>query len=461
MKFRTEKDSMGEMQVPAKAYYGVQSTRSINNFPISGIMIPPEQITALALLKLACAKANMELGKLKKKQGNAIVKACKEVINGSLREQFVIDIFQAGSGTSSNMNTNEVIANRAAEILGGKRGDRTLVHPNDHVNMGQSTNNVFPSSIRVASLPLAKSLIKSAKALQKTLLKKSRQFDKVIKSGRTHLQDAVPIRMGQVFGAFAYSIEKDIERLNSKLTFISELGVGGNAVGTGINTPPKFRSLIIKHLNKESGEKFKVTKNGIEATHSTNDLADLSSAVNTLALDVARICNDFRLMSSGPNTGLNEIDLPAVEPGSSIMPGKINPTMPEAVNMVCLKVFGNHQTISMAAFSAQLELNITMPVTGYSLVESLRILANGIDVLREKCIDGIKVNKKQCEWYAMQSPSIATFLNPAIGYDRASALAKKAIKEGKTIPEVVLEDKILTKEELANALHPKKLTSPA
>jgi len=460
MKMRTERDSMGTVEVPAKAYYGVTSTRSIHNFPISGLTVPSEQIAALALLKLACAKANMELKFLNRKTGDAIVKACREIINGGLRDQFPLDIFQAGSGTSSNMNINEVIGNRAVELLGGKRGERKLVHPNDHVNMGQSTNNVFPSSIRVAALPMVKSLVAQAKLLQKTLTKKSRQFDKVIKSGRTHLQDAVPIRMGQVFGAFARSIEKDAQRVESKIAHLSELGVGGNAVGTGINTHPNFRRLIVKHLNKETRQKFSVTKDGIEATHSTTDLADLSSAVQTLAVDVARICNDLRLMSSGPNTGLNEIDLPAVEPGSSIMPGKINPTIAEAINMVCLKVFGNHQTVTLAAFSAQLELNVTMPVTGYALLESLRILSNGIKVLDEKCVTGITINKKQCEWYAMQSPSIATFLNPVIGYDRAAAVVKQSLREKKTIPEVVLAEKLMSEKELAKILDPKKLTSP-
>ena len=461
MNFRVEKDSMGEVKVPADAYFGVQSTRSMNNFPISGFRLPPEQVEALVNIKAACAMANMELGILDAKKGNAIVRACREIAKGSLRDQFVVDIFQAGSGTSSNMNTNEVIANRAAEMLGGKRGDRGLVHPNDDVNMGQSTNNVFPTSIRVASIPLLKRLAAEAKGFHRILKKKEKEFDRVLKSGRTHLQDAVPVRMGQVFGAFARSIEKDIERLVSKIPYVSELGVGGNAVGTGINTDPKFRSLIIKHLNAETGEKFRVTKNGIEATHSTNDLADLSSAVNTLATDIHRICNDLRLMSSGPKTGLNEIVLPAVEPGSSIMPGKINPTIPEAINMVCLKVFGNHQTVSLSAASAQLELNVTMPVTGYALIESLKILASGIKVLGEKCVDGIKVNKEVCERYAMQSPSIATFLNPVIGYDRASAVVKKALKENKTIPEVVLEEKLLSKAELDRILDPKKLTAPS
>ncbi len=460
MKYRIEKDSMGLLEVPANAYYGVHTTRSLNNFQISGLKIPPQQIRALALLKLACAKANMEMGLLPQGKGNAIVKAAREIVAGSWHEQFPIDIFQSGSGTSSNMNVNEVIANRAAGLMGKQRGDRGAVHPNDHVNMGQSTNNIFPSSIRVAALPLLLALIAAAEGLRKTLEANGKKFDSYIKSGRTHLQDAVPIRMGQVFSAFAFSIGKDIGRLKSKIAHLSELGVGGNAVGTGINTPRAFRKLILKYLNRETGLTFRVTANGIEATHSTNDLADLSGAIQTLAVDTARICNDLRLMASGPLTGFNEIALPAVEPGSSIMPGKINPSICEAVNMACLKVFGNHQTITMAALSAQLELNVTMPVTGYALLESLTILAAALDTLDKKCVSGITVNVEQCRKYAMESPSLATFLNPIIGYDRAAAVVKKALKEKKTIPQVALEEKLLTEEQLAKVLAPERLTSP-
>ena len=457
---RIEKDSMGELAVPAGAYYGVHSARSLQNFQISPLRPQPEQIAALALLKLACAKANMELGFLSDRKGNAIVKAAREVAGGALHGEFPLDIFQAGSGTSTNMNINEVLANRAAEILGGKRGDRSRVHPNDDVNMGQSTNNVFPSSIRVASLPLLLALISRAGAFRATLLANAKKFDHILKSGRTHLQDAVPIRMGQVFSAWAYAVEKDIQRLQSKVRHISELGVGGNAVGTGINTHRSFRKLIIKNLNAETGARFTVTRNGIEATHSTNDLADLSAALNTLAVDIARICNDLRLMASGPQTGLNEIILPAVEPGSSIMPGKINPSICEAVNMACLKVMGNHQTITLAAASAQLELNVTMPVSGHCLIESLKILAAGVAHLDTKCVAGVKVNKEVCERYALISPSIATFLNPVIGYDRAAAVVKKALAGNKTVPQVVLEEKLLTKAELDTLLDPKRLTSP-
>jgi aspartate ammonia-lyase len=312
----------------------------------------------------------------------------------------------------------------------------------------------------VASVTLLKSLINEVVSLRRELLRKAKRFDKIIKSGRTHLQDAVPIRMGQVFEAFAYALSKDEERLSSKLAITSELGVGGNAVGTGINTDSRFRKLIIKHLNKETGQKYSVTKNAIEATHATNDLADLSGAIQTLAINIARICSDLRLMSSGPNTGLNELNLPPVEPGSSIMPGKINPSIAEAVNMVCLKVFGNHQTITLAAGSGQFELNVTMPVTGHCLIESLKIMAAGIKTLNEKCVVGITVNRERCEWYAMQSPSLGTFLNPVIGYDKASKVVKKAVKEGKTIPELVAQEGILTKAEIAKVFDPKKLTSP-
>lgn len=461
MKYRKEKDSLGEYNVPGNALYGISTARSIDNFLISGYTLPREQIKALANLKLACAKANVELGDLPRRRGDAIAKACMEVADGRHDAQIPVDIFSSGSGTSLNMNINEVIANRAEDILGGRRGAKKLVHPNDHVNMGQSTNNVFPSSIRVAAFPMLKTLAKEAFRLRSTLRKKARQFDKVVKSGRTHLQDAVPIRMGQVFSAFAYSVEKDVVRLKEAMRYLAELGIGGNAVGTGINTRPAFRRLIVKHLNLVTGEKYKVTANGIEATHSTTDLAAVSSALQTLAIDIHRICNDLRLMNSGPKTGLNEINLPPVEPGSSIMPGKVNPSVCEAVNMVCLKVFGNHQTIFMAAQSAQLELNVTMPVTGYALLESLRILCAAIRTLDEKCVSGITVNKSRCEWYAMQSPSLATFLNPIIGYERASAIAKKAVAEDKTVAQAALEEGVATKDELRKIFAPEKLTSPS
>ena len=474
MKYRTEKDSLGEFNVPAEALHGINTSRSLGNFPVSGFTLPSRQVAAIAIIKQACAMANMELGLLEKKKGAAIVKAAAKVASGGHGDQFPVDIFSSGSGTSHNMNVNEVIANLAEEALGGRRGEKKLVHPNDHVNMGQSTNDVFPSSIKVAAAPCVAELAGRTRGLVATLKRKSRQFDKIIKSGRTHLQDAVPVRMGQVFGAWAYSISKGEERLRCVMPRFMELAVGGNAVGTGINNHPRFRKLVIKHLNiiiKDAGAfkgvgafkgagAFKVAGHDIEAVHNTNDMAALSAAVSSLAVDVQRICNDLRLMASGPMTGFNEVNLPPVEPGSSIMPGKVNPSICEAVNMVCLKVFGNHQTIFMAAQSAQLELNVTMPVTGYTLLESLTILANGVMILDEKCVAGVTVNREVCERYALRSPSLATFLNPHIGYARASEVAKKAVREGKTVPEVVLEEGLMSKAELAKVFDPKKLTSP-
>ncbi|MBI3794420.1 MAG: aspartate ammonia-lyase [Nitrospinae bacterium] len=459
-KTRVENDSMGPMTVPFDAYHGASTARSLANFQISPLRLFPEQIHAMVALKLACAKANMELGLLPKRKGDAIIRACREVRAGRFDAEFGLDVFQSGSGTSTNMNVNEVVANRASELLGGRRGSKR-VHPNDDVNMGQSTNNIFPSSIRVAATPLLLTLIKAAENFSKTLAQKGKEFDRVIKSGRTHLQDAVPIRMGQVFNAFSRSIRKDAERLRLKIRHVSELGAGGNAVGTGINTHPSFRKRIIKNLNAELGSKmFRVAPDGVEATHSTNDLADLSGAVQTLAVDVARICNDIRLMASGPLTGLNELRLPPVEPGSSIMPGKINPSICEAVNMACLRVFGNHHTVTLSAMSAQLELNVTMPVTAYALLESLKIMASAVATLDEKCVAGLEANKEQCMAYAMASPSLATFLNPVIGYEKSASIVKKALAEKKTIPQVVLEQGILTKEELRIIFDPARLTSP-
>ena len=456
MKQRIEKDSLGELPVPVSALYGASTARSLANFPISGCTAPEEQTVALARIKLACARANGELKGLAPRMVKAIEAACREIADGALREHMKVDIFSAGSGTSINMNINEVIAHRATQLMGGAK----RIHPNDHVNMGQSTNNVFPSSIRVAALPALRALIQSAEGLARALRVNARRFDTVIKSGRTHLQDAVPIRMGQVFAAYASAVEKDAARLKGKIGPLSELGVGGNAVGTGINTHVSFRRRIIQNLNRETGERFRVAKNGVEATHNLTDLADTSSGIVSLALDVQRICVDLMLMASGPNTGFDELRLPPVEPGSSIMPGKINPSILESTRMVCLKAQGNHQTIVMAAQSAHLELNTTMPVTGYCLLESLRIMRAALDNLAARCVAGIEVNGEKCRRYAMQSPSLAAFLNPLIGYDRAAKVAKQAVREGKTVPEIVRAERLLTEREIARVFDPKTLTTP-
>jgi len=460
LKTRTEKDSLGPLEVPADAYYGVHTMRSIQNFQISALRLGSAQIKALAQLKQACAEANMELGILQKKKGAAIVKACKEIAEGALHDALCLDIFQAGSGTSSNMNINEVIGNRAAEILGGKKGDRTLIHPNDDVNKGQSTNNVFPSSIRVAGLDLLGGLQQTLKKLIASLEKKGRAFKRIPKSGRTHLQDAVPVTLGQSFQAHASALRKDVERLKDTEKFVRKLGVGGNAVGTGLNTYPEFRPLIMKHLSKIAGRKFEVADDGIETTQYLTDMAHLSAIARLLAIDLNKIANDLRLISSGPRTGLKEIDLPAVEPGSSIMPGKINPSICESVNMVCMQVFGNDQAVSQAAAAGQLELNTHMPVVGHNLLESLHILTGACSNLAEKCVDGITANKDRCQWYVENSASIATALNPYIGYDKAAQVVKESLATDKPIPQVILEKGYLTKKELSEVLDPLAMTRP-
>jgi len=434
--------------------------RSLHNFEISNLRLGAAQIKALAQIKQACAEANMEMGILTKKKGRAIVRACKEIADGALHDAICLDIFQAGSGTSSNMNINEVIGNRAAEILGGKKGDRSLIHPNDDVNKGQSTNNVFPSSIRVAALDLLSDLQTSLKKLITSLEKKGRRFKRIPKSGRTHLQDAVPVTLGQAFQAHASALRKDVERFQDTMKFVRKLGLGGNAVGTGLNTYPEFRKLIMKHLSKIVGRKFEVAVDGIETTQYLTDMAHLSATARMLAIDLNKTCNDLRLLSSGPNTGLKEFNLPAVEPGSSIMPGKINPSICESVNMVCMQVFGNDQAVSIAASAGQLELNTHMPVVGHNLLESLHILAGACANLAGKCIDGITANKEKCKWYVENSASIATALNPYIGYDKAAAVVKESLKTGKPIPEIILEKGYLTKEGLKEVLDPIAMTQP-
>lgn len=460
MKTRIEKDSLGELTVPANALYGVHTQRSLHNFQISGRRLHPAQIKALAQIKQACAEANMELGSLDKKKGKAIVETCKEIAAGLHHEAIPLDIFQAGSGTSSNMNVNEVIANRAAELLGGKRGDRGFVHPNDDVNKGQSTNNVFPSSIRVAALDLSAGLLASLKVLVSSLEKKARQFKRIVKSGRTHLQDAVPVTLGQAFQAHASALRKDMERIRDTGKFLRALGVGGNAVGTGLNTYPEFRPLIMKHLSKITGRKFEVPVDPIETTQYLTDMAHLSAVARLTAIDTGKLCNDLRLLVSGPNTGLNEISLPPVEPGSSIMPGKINPSICEAVNMTCLQVIGNDGAVSAAAAAGQLELNTHMPVLGWNLLDSLDILAQACRHLATKCVDGITANAERCRWYVENSPSIATALNPYIGYDKAAGVVKESLKTKKPIPQVILEMGYLTPSQLKVVLDPAAMTQP-
>jgi aspartate ammonia-lyase len=449
MNTRTERDALGELEIPDNLYYGIHTFRSLNNFDAAGARLPIEIIHAAVRLKLACARANAELGQIDAENAAAIESACGRVLAGEFDDQFVIDVFQAGSGTSSNMNVNEVLANIANEQLGGRKGEYSPIHPNDHVNMGQSTNNIIPSSIRVALLAGHRQFMAAAGDLLDTLRVKERDFADILKSGRTHLQDAVPLTLGQEFGAYARAVEKSLGRLETAKEALLELGVGGNAVGTGINTKACFRELIVKHLNEIcSAADFRVAGNGIEATQFLTDLAAFSSALRLLAADVNKIANDLRLLSSGPNTGLAEIRLPAVEPGSSIMPGKINPSICEAANMACIKVMGNDHAIGIAAAAGQLELNTHMPLVGALLIDSQGVLARCCRMLAAKCIAGIAADRERCLGNFNNSAGLATVLNPVLGYAKVSELVKASLAQSRSVRELVLEQGLLDEAEI-------------
>ncbi|HZX20355.1 MAG TPA: aspartate ammonia-lyase [archaeon] len=458
MEFRTEKDSLGTKKVPKNAYYGVHTQRSIENFSISQ-KLPIELIYSSVKIKKACAKANSELNDLDAKKAKAIQKACDEILRGKFDAEFPLGIFQAGSGTSTNMNVNEVIANRASEILGKEKGSK-FVHANDDVNKGQSTNNEFPSAIRVTATEQGVLLLRNLDSLERELGKKGKQFSKILKSGRTHLQDAVPITLGQEFDAYAFALRKHSKRIKSALENVKELGVGGTAVGTGLNTRKGFREKIVKHLNADTKLGFRVTKNGVEATQFLTDIGTLSSAVKNLAVDLNKISNDLRLLSSGPKTGFNEINLPAVEPGSSIMPGKVNPSISEAMNMACIKTMGNDYAITIACSAGQLELNTHMPLIGANMLDSLEIMKNAMKDFSEKCVKGITANKEQMKYYVEHSAALGTALNPLIGYDKVAELVKESLRENKSIKELVLEKKLLSKKEVEKYLNPQNLTKP-
>ncbi|MDY6933971.1 MAG: aspartate ammonia-lyase [Spirochaetota bacterium] len=444
---RVEKDSLGEKAIPENAYYSINTARSIENFIIGSEILPHDIIYAIVKLKLACAHANIELGNLERVKGQAIIRACDLILKGEFDAHFSVNVFQAGSGTSSNMNVNEVLANIACEELGTHRGDRNIVHPNDDVNKGQSTNNIFPSAIRIAVIELSKKLIKSLESLSKAFREKEKAFADVLKSGRTHLRDAVPITLGQEFGAYARAVEKDLHRIGKARESLYELGIGGNAVGTGVNTKKVFRFVIIQRLKTLTEEPFRVAENGIEATQFLTDIAELSSVLKLLSLDIQKIVNDLRLLSSGPNTGLGEIDLPPVEPGSSIMPGKINPSICEAVNMACIQVIGYDHTIALSCGAGQLELNTYMPLIGTNIVKSIIVLDDCCQSLVEKCISGIRVNRDICRDHFETSMGLATVLNPILGYDSVAELVKESLATKKMLKELILEKGIISESE--------------
>ncbi|MDA2921007.1 class II fumarate hydratase [Desulfobacterota bacterium AH_259_B03_O07] len=456
---RMESDTMGEMKVPVDAYYGAQTARAIENFPISGIRKPRHFIRALGLIKLAAAEANMELGLLTKKLGRAIVKAAKEVIDGELDDHFVLDVFQTGSGTSTNMNVNEVIAYHANKILGDKKRDKERIHPNDHVNMGQSSNDVYPTAMHVSALEAVdKDLIPALKHLQKSLSKKAREFDKILKIGRTHLQDATPIRLGQEFGGYASMVEHGIRRLQGARVNLSELAIGGTAVGTGINTHPKFAKVVVKKLSKMTGIKFVEAENHFEAQGSKDAIVEVSGVLKIIAVSLMKIANDIRWLGSGPRCGIGEIHIPTVQPGSSIMPGKVNPVIPEAVCQVAAQVIGNDLTITIGGQLGNFELNVMMPVKSHNLLESIKLLTNVSRVFADKCIVGIKADKKRCEEMIEKSLAMVTSLAPTIGYDNAAKIAKEAFDTGKTVRQVCLEKKVLPEYELNKLLDPWTMT---
>ena len=457
---RVEHDSLGTVNVPASAYYGPETARAVANFPISGTKPLPEFIRATVLVKKAAAEANLTLGFLDTKVGKAIISAADEILQGRLVDQFVVDVFQAGAGTSHNMNANEVLANRANEILGGKKGEYQFANPHDHVNMGQSTNDMFPTFIRVASALMGQPLKDVLGDLQDAFAVKAKEFDHIVKSGRTHLQDASAIRLGQEFEAYASMIRDDTSRIEKALETILELNLGGTAVGTGLNADPEYVKLAIMNLSNYTGLKFRVARNLAELMQSMADFVELSGALRILSVDLTKIANDLRLMSSGPVTGIGEISLPAVQPRSSIMPGKVNPSMAEMLNMVCFEAIGNDLTISLAAQAGQFELNVMMPVIAYDLTQSLLILTSAIKSVSERLVRGIKANDERCTTLLERSAGVALALNPFIGYEKAAEVAKEAMARGVSLRQVVLEKGLLTKEQLDQILDPYAMTTP-
>ncbi len=458
-KFRLESDLLGELKVPVDAYYGVQTQRGINNYHISRKKMRdyPDYIIAIAYVKLAAIQTNHSLGVINDEISGAISKACQELIDGKLHENFPIDMMQGGAGTSVNMNANEVIANRALEIMGHKKGEYQYCYPNDHVNCGQSTNDVYPTSIRLAIIRMNKNLVASLTGLISAFRYKGEEFSDVIKMGRTQLQDAVPMTSGQEFNAYANNLEEEILNLERNVKLLHEINMGGTAIGTGLNAVPGFTKLCAANLSKLTGEPFVSATDLVEATPDTGAYVSYSSALKRLAIKLSKICNDLRLMASGPRCGLNEINLPPKAPGSSIMPGKVNPVIPEVTNQVCFKVIGNDTTISFAAEAGQLELNVMEPVITESLFESLVWLSNAIDTLVEECVLDITVNKERCYEMVKNSIGIVTALNPYIGYKTCTKVAKEALETNRSVYDIVLEQGLMTQEKLDEALNPKNM----
>ena len=456
--FRTEKDPLGPKQVPADALYGVQTMRARENFPISGLAPLWPFVVAQVWIKKAAALTHKQTRRLDPRLADAIVRAADEVLAGQYTDQFVVDPYQAGAGTSHNMNVNEVLANRANELLGGARGTYSPVHPNDHVNMAQSTNDTIPTNIRLACLSQLDGLMGAFEALRDALAAKGREFDHIVKAGRTHLQDAMPIRLGQEFAAYASSIDRGIRRVREAADYLRDLGIGGSAVGTGVTVEKEYPALMNQHLRAISGLELRIGADRVQLMQSMGDAAGFSASLRVLAIDLSKIASDLRLMVMGPRTGIDEIKLPAVQPGSSIMPGKINPSIPEMVNQVCFQVIGLDTTVGIAAEHGQLELNVMMPVIAFNVLLSMRILTNAARTLTERCVVGIQANEDMCAYWVERSAALATALMPHIGYAKAAELSKQSVKEGVLVRDLVKRDKVLPADEIDEVLDLRKMT---
>ncbi len=457
---RVEHDPLGEHTVPSDAYHGIQTARAVENFPISGLHAPADLVTATVLIKKAAARANVELGRLETRVGEAIIKAADEIVSGALRDQFIVDIYQAGAGTSHNMNVNEVLANRASELLGGAKGEYRLVHPNDHVNMGQSTNDVFPSATRAALLLGHGALVDAARALAASLHRKSREFASVLKVGRTHLQDAVPMTLGQEFGGYAACVDRGADDVVRAAEQLKEMNLGATAVGTGLNAGEEFSGRVVKYLGTSIDIELVTAGNHFRVTQSMGDVLAYSGAMRRLAIELGKVASDLRLLSMGPRAGLGEIALPAVQPGSSIMPGKVNPSVPEMVNQVCFQVVGCDTTVCMAAEAGQLELNVMMPVIAWNTLHASTILRNAMRALKTRTVDGITADEKRTRELLERSTALATALSPYIGYEKTADIAKESVATGKPIRTIVLERGLIEEHELDRILSVEAMTRP-
>ncbi len=455
---RTERDPLGPLEVPDAALYGVQTQRAVHNFPISGLKPLAPFVDAVVRIKRAAALTHRDTGRLDARLADAIVQAADEVLGGAHRDQFVVDVYQAGAGTSHNMNVNEVLANRANELLGTARGSYAPVHPNDHVNMAQSTNDVIPTAIRLALLADAPACTAALEALVTALRAKGEAFDHIVKAGRTHLQDAMPIRLGQEFHGWAGSLARAMRRLAQSADYLRDLGIGGTAVGTGVNAEPSYPARMVAHLDAETGLGLREGEDRIQLMQSMGDVAAHSAALRLLAIELSKVASDLRLLASGPRTGFDEVILPAVQPGSSIMPGKVNPSIPEMVNQVCFQVMGNDTTVAIAAEHGQLELNVMMPVIAHNVLFSQRILTTAMRALTTDCVAGIEANEAQCAYWVERSAALATALAPAIGYAKAAAMAKESVKSGELIRHLAEREEVLPKAELERALDLRRMT---